>query len=580
MSARTDENMDEGDCRGIKLVRLVVGAARKPQKWSQIYHSKCLAVKLDAHKQPLSQIYHSKCLAVKLDAHKRPLSVLAAELNADLCDECPDGRDLSGVVVVLPDSDLDEGDCRGIKLVRLVVGAARKPQKWSQIYHSKCLAVKLDAHKQPLSQIYHSKCLAVKLDAHKRPLSVLAAELNADLCDECPDGRECVLQHLHHASADCCHRLVVLALMLPFSAHTYRGCSHLCSADMDEGDCRGIKLVRLVVGAARKPQKWSQIYHSKCLAVKLDAHKQPLSQIYHSKCLAVKLDAHKRPLSVLAAELNADLCDECPDGRDLSGVVVVLPDSDLDEGDCRGIKLVRLVVGAARKPQKWSQIYHSKCLAVKLDAHKQPLSQIYHSKCLAVKLDAHKRPLSVLAAELNADLCDECPDGRECVLQHLHHASADCCHRLVVLALMLPFSAHTYRGCSHLCSADMDEGDCRGIKLVRLVVGAARKPQKWSQIYHSKCLAVKLDAHKQPLSQIYHSKCLAVKLDAHKRPLSVLAAELNADLCDECPDGRECVLQHLHHASADCCHRLVVLALMLPFSAHTYRGCSHVSSCF
>ncbi|KAM3623801.1 uncharacterized protein V6R79_015693 [Siganus canaliculatus] len=191
----------------------------------------------------------------------------------------------------------------------------------------------------------------------------------------------------------------------------------------------------------------------------------------------------------------------------------------MDEGDCRGIKLVRLVVGAARKPQKWSQIYHSKCLAVKLDAHKQPLSQIYHSKCLAVKLDAHKRPLSVLAAELNADLCDECPDGRECVLQHLHHASADCCHRLVVLALMLPFSAHTYRGCSHLCSADMDEGDCRGIKLVRLVVGAARKPQKWSQIYHS--------------------KCLAVKLDAHKRPLSVLAAELNADLCDECPDGRE-----------------------------------------
>ncbi|KAM3622941.1 uncharacterized protein V6R79_005176 [Siganus canaliculatus] len=357
---------------------------------------------------------------------------------------------------------MDEGDCRGIKLVRLVVGAARKPQKWSQIYHS--------------------KCLAVKLDAHKRPLSVLAAELNADLCDECPDGRECVLQHLHHASADCCHRLVVLALMLPFSAHTYRGCSHLCSADMDEGDCRGIKLVRLVVGAARKPQKWSQIYHSKCLAVKLDAHKQPLSQIYHSKCLAVKLDAHKRPLSVLAAELNADLCDECP-------------------------------------------------------------------------------------------------DGRECVLQHLHHASADCCHRLVVLALMLPFSAHTYRGCSHLCSADMDEGDCRGIKLVRLVVGAARKPQKWSQIYHSKCLAVKLDAHKQPLSQIYHSKCLAVKLDAHKRPLSVLAAELNADLCDECPDGRECVLQHLHHASADCCHRLVVLALMLPFSAHTYRGCSHNDEC-
>ncbi|KAM3623394.1 uncharacterized protein V6R79_010660 [Siganus canaliculatus] len=274
---------------------------------------------------------------------------------------------------------MDEGDCRGIKLVRLVVGAARKPQKWSQIYHSKCLAVKLDAHKQPLSQIYHSKCLAVKLDAHKRPLSVLAAELNADLCDECPDGRECVLQHLHHASADCCHRLVVLALMLPFSAHTYRGCSHLCSADMDEGDCRGIKLVRLVVGAARKPQKWSQIYHSKCLAVKLDAHKQPLSQIYHSKCLAVKLDAHK-----------------------------------------------------------------------------QPLSQIYHSKCLAVKLDAHKRPLSVLAAELNADLCDECPDGRECVLQHLHHASADCCHRLVVLALMLPFSAHTYRGCSHVDSQRVD----------------------------------------------------------------------------------------------------------------------------
>ncbi|KAM3623418.1 uncharacterized protein V6R79_020907 [Siganus canaliculatus] len=105
----------------------------------------------------------------------------------------------------------------------------------------------------------------------------------------------------------------------------------------------------------------------------------------------------------------------------------------------------------------------------------------------------------------------------------------------------------------------MDEGDCRGIKLVRLVVGAARKPQKWSQIYHS--------------------KCLAVKLDAHKRPLSVLAAELNADLCDECPDGRECVLQHLHHASADCCHRLVVLALMLPFSAHTYRGCSHNDEC-
>ncbi|KAM3622577.1 uncharacterized protein V6R79_000548 [Siganus canaliculatus] len=319
---------------------------------------------------------------------------------------------------------MDEGDCRGIKLVRLVVGAARKPQKWSQIYHS--------------------KCLAVKLDAHKRPLSVLAAELNADLCDECPDGRECVLQHLHHASADCCHRLVVLALMLPFSAHTYRGCSH-------NDECSGVGVES--GGASASSASESNAAHH-CL---LRFHRDTLRERTRGDSLGylsrrIRRQHHstfETGASPVSCQTMRNTLSPHEPGQHFGPYCSPFKLEYLDEGDCRGIKLVRLVVGAARKPQKWSQIYHSKCLAVKLDAHKQPLSQIYHSKCLAVKLDAHKRPLSVLAAELNADLCDECPDGRECVLQHLHHASADCCHRLVVLALMLPFSAHTYRGCSH-----------------------------------------------------------------------------------------------------------------------------------